>query len=547
MQWGHHGPRPALDVHPGANRSIGALAKLVKKAKDDATHDGQTSWDLTIDARELIDPLLADFCEEWFGLSERRSIRAISGAPAIAGIGSRAFPRTIPAIFFRPPAISSSRIPDLTVEKYRRGSRRFRANRDVRFSEALWCDNHRSRHESGFQFPTGSKGDLAFVARTVAGAMMGFIPTVEGSLRQILNEWLRDGNLWSLRARYDGTQAKDFTDACHRLGDDFIPAMQLRAVPELIWRTATVAHTLGTCPHQVDVQPGDIIVAGAVSATQQSLQERRPDVYHAFGGNRGAADHPTHACPGMNPALAVMIGFFSALVESPLRLRVGPGPLTFALDGRLPPPDEAFKLRVKATLSVGIDRKFDANVVARQKAAATPLLAIGDFWLFDQWEREYGVSRPNMMKSLLPLGYKDLASGIEDFAYAGRRLSDMAQRQFLTSVKNYIADEPGLKAILLSGGGNDVVSGFPGQQPLFKMLQPRSAGAPELNEAAVASFIDGTLADYYKKILNDADRQHPHSDPHPWVRSSDSRWERRYDHDHSDRTVDTAHPCSTRL
>ena len=107
-----------------------------------------------------------------------------------------------------------------------------------------------------------------------------------------------------------------------------------------------------------------------------------------------------------------------------------------------------------------------------------------------------------MMKSLLPLGYKDLASGIEDFAYAGRRLSDMAQRQFLTSVKNYIADEPGLKAILLSGGGNDVVSGFPGQQPLFKMLQPRSAGAPELNEAAVASFIDGTLADYYKKILN---------------------------------------------
>ena len=78
----------------------------------------------------------------------------------------------------------------------------------------------------------------------------------------------------------------------------------------------------------------------------------------------------------------------------------------------------------------------------------------------------------------------------------------MAQRQFLTSVKNYIADEPGLKAILLSGGGNDVVSGLPGQQPLFKMLQPRGAGAPELNEAEVASFIDGTLAGYYKTILD---------------------------------------------
>ena len=69
------------------------------------------------------------------------------------------------------------------------------------------------------------------------------------------------------------TKATDFTDACNRLGDDFIPAMQLRAVPELIWRTATVAHTLGEGPHQVDVKPGDIVVAGAVSATQQNLQE----------------------------------------------------------------------------------------------------------------------------------------------------------------------------------------------------------------------------------------------------------------------------------
>jgi lysophospholipase L1-like esterase len=197
-----------------------------------------------------------------------------------------------------------------------------------------------------------------------------------------------------------------------------------------------------------------------------------------------------------------MIGFFSALVESRLRLRVGPGPLTLALDGRLPPPDEDFKSRAKDTLAVGIDRKFDPNETARQKTVAAPLLAIGDSWLFDQWEREYGVSRPNMMKSLLPLGYKDLASGIKDFAYAGRRLSDMAQPQFLNSVKDYIADEQGLKAILLSGGGNDVVSGLPGQQPLFKMLQPRSAGAPELNEAEVARFMDGTLADYYKKILN---------------------------------------------
>ena len=94
------------------------------------------------------------------------------------------------------------------------------------------------------------------------------------------------------------------------------------------------SHTIGA----VNVSPpGDIVVAGATSATQQNLQEGHPELHHAFGGNRRANPHPTHACPGADPALAVMIGFFSALVESKLPLRVGPGPLTIALDGRLPP------------------------------------------------------------------------------------------------------------------------------------------------------------------------------------------------------------------
>ena len=76
--------------------------------------------------------------------------------------------------------------------------------------------------------------------------MMGFIPTVEGNLRRILNEWLREGTLWSLRARYAGaTKPNDSRKLTIALSKDFIPAMQLRAVPELIWRTAVVSHTLG--------------------------------------------------------------------------------------------------------------------------------------------------------------------------------------------------------------------------------------------------------------------------------------------------------------
>src|SRR5262249_12312477 len=126
------------------------------------------------------------------------------------------------------------------------------------------------------------KASIEFAARTIAGAMMGFIPTVEGNLRRILNEWLREGTLWTLRARYAGTHAANFIEAWSRLGDPFIPAMQLRAVPELIWRTATLSHTLGEGPHRVVVEPGDVVVAGAISATQQNLQDGRSDLYDAF-------------------------------------------------------------------------------------------------------------------------------------------------------------------------------------------------------------------------------------------------------------------------
>ena len=249
---------------------------------------------------------------------------------------------------------------------------------------------------------------------------------------RVLNAWLREGTLWSLRARLGGTKAADFLDACNRLGADFIPAMQLCAVPELLWRTAIVAHTMGEGPHQVTVNPGDIVVAGAISAAQQNLQEGSQDPYAAFGGNRRAKGHPTHACPGADPALAVMLGFFSALVESPLRLRAGPAPLTLTLDGRLPPPDEDFKARLRATVSPGRadGPKLDAATRKRLSPTATPLLTIGDSWLFDQWDREFGVVRANLTKSLLKLGYKDIASGTAEITSAGRLLGDMAQGLF---------------------------------------------------------------------------------------------------------------------
>ena len=144
------------------------------------------------------------------------------------------------------------------------------------------------------------------------------------------------------------------------------------------------------------------------------------------------------------------------------------------------------------------DRFPNAKVVS---LTATPLLAIGDSWLFDQWDREFGVVRANLTKSLLKLGYKDVGSGTSEITSAGRLLSGMAKAPFLRDLTNYLADEPGMKAILFGVGCNDLVAGLPGQQPLYRMLKPRGAGDDPLDEAEVSSIIDGVLSQCYDTVI----------------------------------------------
>ncbi len=490
----------ALDKYAAFKGARDWTAKTLKGLVDDAIsyakHDGDASWDLTLDAHELIDPLLAWFCEEWFGLSEEGNCFRRSG---YRWDWKKGQPPNYPGHFLSPSRYIFQPHPGPEVEQI--GAAHGAAVRSAMVKFLARPEVQKTNAPVTRAVLDSDQGkDLDSAAGTIAGAMMGFIPTTDGSLKQILNQWLREGTLWSLRARLGGTVATDFTDACNRLGDAFIPAMQLCAVPELLWRTATVSHTMGEGPHQVAVNPGDIVVAGAISAMQQNLQEGRSEIHHAFGGNRRATPHPTHACPGADPALAVMIGFFSALVETPLPLRAGPAPLTLALDGRMPPLDQDFKQNLRNTIPAARadDFELQAKERLRLSQSATPLLAIGDSWLFDQWERDFGVVRPNLFKSLLKHGYKDNASGSSQFVSAGRMFGSMASPSFLKDVTNYLADQPDIKAILVGGGANDLVAGLP--PPLYMMLKPPGAGDP-LDEATVAGIIDGILAPYYDAII----------------------------------------------
>jgi Dyp-type peroxidase family len=489
-----------------------ALKALVDEAIGYATIDKESSWDLTLDVRELLDPLLADFCEEWFGLSPDGDYFHRSGYRWDWKPGQ---PPNYPGHFLSPSRYIFQPHPGPEVksigEAHGDAARKAMADFLNRFGRTITAPITRAVLDS----PPGN-ANLAFAARTIVGAVIGFVPTVDGNIRRILNEWLRDGTLWSLRARLGDTRAADFTDACNRLRDAFVPAMQLRAIPEMIWRTATAPHTLGQGPHQVPVEPGDIVVVGQISATQQNLEQGSPDLYRAFGGNRKAASHPTHACPAADPALAVMLGFFSALVESTFALRAGPGPLTLALDGRLPPPtdtalDQAITAALPAADVLFLDKSSgillkDAhafqikNVNILRSLTKTPLVAIGDSWL----HRQFIFYWYDILSALEKYHDYDLKA----FASGGKLLAQMASDKELKPVKKYIQDSAANppKAFLIGGGGNDVVYEGPNTtdpSPLFNMLvkSPKPGQEPLIKEE-VDKFIDGELAGHYKKILD---------------------------------------------
>lgn len=479
----------AIDTHQAFLNARGAvqeaLQKLVEQEMADALYDHEKRWELTVESRELVEPLLAHFCEEWFGITEKGKHFRRSGYRWDWTLSD---PALYPGHFLSPSRYIFQPHPGRSVEKY--GAAHGQSVREAmeaylaQFRAEITAPVSRAVLDS----PEG-RNDIDFCAQTIAGAMMGFIPTVEGNLRRILNEWLRDGTLWKLRARHAGSASKDFMEACNRLVGDFVPAFQLRAVPELIWRTAVTSTKIGEGPHQIRIKPGDVIVAGAVSATQQCLTEGSGEYHHAFGGNRWAADHPTHACPGSDPAIALMIGFFSALVETPLPLRPGPGPLTISADG--------------AVLATPAIRKAFAPVRSMSSGLAadgvTPILVIGDSWLSDT------APYPSLRGALARQSYQDEFD--QDFASLGRFLRDMADPAALDQVARFFDNigpgEASPACIVLGGGGNDVcqpVSNVP-QTALYRMLRDKGGDGNPLIESEVAKFIDDELHGYMTTVV----------------------------------------------
>lgn len=509
-------------VAEAASVTRGFIDELAATAVREATEDQESHWEVGFEARELIDKLLAHFCEKWFGLSEQGNFLQFRGAHLNWRPGNPEDPPCYPGHFMAPSRYTFQPHPGPEVERV--GAEHGLALRVAiqKYLDAFGSDLSAPVAKATLN-SNAAKHDATFPARTLAGVLMGFLPTTDGNLRRVLNEWLNEGTLWGLRAQHGATAPDDAAGRAAlaaRLRRKFIEAMQLRAAPELLWRTAAVGHDLGTDAHKVMVRPGQIVIASLISATQQCLEAGDPTLAYAFGGDRGAPAHPTHACPGRGPAEAVMLGFFQALVESPKNLRPGPGPLSFYMDGRLAVARQSQGAALEFSSVDGLQRAaLPGGIGVAFKAAATqPILVMGDSWLTDLGDLPFLAS---LAASLRRLGYRfDPTAASKRFRDIGMQLSTLARDPLLSEIGQFFADlDPAgfmPKAVLLGGGGNDLVDPAvrPKQTRLYKLLQANATDAANaLIGDELSAFVDVDLFGHYLELLDTITAAMPHEMP----------------------------------
>jgi Dyp-type peroxidase family len=161
-------------------------------------------------------------------------------------------------------------------------------------------------------------------SRMLVGVMEGFLPTVYGNFLKIMYTWLTDQTLWrvqqdllllrppvcptvpaQIRAEYRRAQVA--------VMPSLLRAMQARPVPDMVYRTATQRACLGG----VDVEAGDRVVVLIGSVTQElAAKGCGRDVHPVFGRNRDTRPQPTHACPGYEMGLGVVLGLTTTLLEA---------------------------------------------------------------------------------------------------------------------------------------------------------------------------------------------------------------------------------------
>lgn len=313
------------------NTTNSVLDDLIKPAKRAA--GPAPSWQTAFEFKNVSEPVLAILANLWFGIPDGANVEA--GGFDVTSVVPGRKPRC-PGHFGAPSGYIFQPNPIAPVAWF--GQTHGQA---LKIALDAFVAQHRAAGIRPAQpisraiftvFPNDPVGN-DMIARTIIGVMMGFLPTTDGNLREVVSQWLDDQMFERLHQIFTSDPAViDHSKAARLLQVPLMRAMQVRPVPPMVWRTALLDHALG--PEPVNVQAGEKIVVSIISATQEATANGRVSVFPIFGGDRGRNPHPTHACPGYKAAMGVMLGVVTALVTR----GVSPGllPSTMALSGSKP-------------------------------------------------------------------------------------------------------------------------------------------------------------------------------------------------------------------
>ena len=468
---------------------------------------GEARWELNVDIREVTERVLARLLEDWFGLSTAGNHLMPDGFDWAFATRD---PARYPGAFYTPSRYTFQPQPTQTVHDIAQAHGQHLRKRMTDFLQAqdttITAPVARAvLDDPALKKADGSK-DYDLAARTIAGAIMGFVPTTDNNLRKIVDEWLRDQTVWDLRARTSAGSLAKPADGRKVLADPIARAMMLRPMPEFIWRTALEEHVLATTDGGLfDVHIHDRVVLGLVSATQQGLERGARDVVAVFGGDRWATPAPRHACPGRPSAMGVIAGVLSAIVDTPLQLRPATASGLLSFEGPVQAPAVPAGAKAKQQAPKGHGAGLVAGAATAAAAAAKGmLLAWGDSWFnlhhplsFEEWD---------LARSLADLGWS--TGGFASYSTEGLTLKEMAAVKRRTGFYSLVRLKKPL-AILIDGGGNDVHRnnfdldpsdpGY-GRSPLHDVAEP-AGSTPELNAQAVKAFVHGLLRGQLDTVL----------------------------------------------
>lgn len=497
--------------------AAGKLDRIKALAMDQAARATDARYEISFEAREIVDEALAALCETWYGLNDDPGHRFKRGA--VDWSWQLGEPPLYPGQFH---ALSRYMFQPHPGHLVRDMAERY--GEALRGAMASFVQDHLTRGTlprspspyGGGDAPlakvtietlTTPGGDHELAARTMVGVLMGFIPTISGAVLNVLQEWQRDHRFEDLRTRL--STSPSYADALQALGDSLCDAAKMRPMPQVIWRTAREAHDLGEGDSVLHVAAGDRVVLGLVSGTQESLADGQPDGHLMFGGER-VSPHPLHACPGHAAAMGSMLGMLAAILARDSSLRADAAPLTFMLEGSTNRPREAppALLAASAILPGSSDCKalpmahyiqlrtaFLGGVLGGGRGhAPIRLAAWGDSWLVSP----YPFVGSNLVENL-GSGFQ-LIDGMLSFRDIARwgMLEQMAAMPtpFCTFLGERLKQGTAPDVILLSGGGNDST-----RNALSVLLRNKAKGKPLLEPEASDAHV-ARLRTYFVSILD---------------------------------------------